>query len=449
MSGKIRKLSAVCLAAVIGVLLLLTARSASPRASNSQVLAAEGTLRWVKGNMHTHTLWSDGDDYPEMVALWYKEHGYDFLLFSDHNTLLNREVWTDTVKNKGGQAALEKLRARFPEGWIEERVGEKGNLEVRLKTMEEIARKIASPGQFLLIQGEEVSDQYKGLPIHMNATNLKEVIPPMKGDSVHEVMQRTTDALIAQRERTRQPMMIHLNHPNFEYGVTAEDLVRVVGENFFEVYNGHPTVHNDGDPDRASTERIWDIILTRRITEFQLPLMYGLATDDGHNYHKIPSRAAEPGRGWVYVLARDLTPAAIVSAMEEGAFYASTGVKLERVATSSQGIELQVAPEEGVGYMIDFIGTRRGFDNSSTPVVDKDGKPRVATRRYSNEIGRVLATTYGAKAEYKFRDDDLYVRVRITSNKKHPNPGTPGEYERAWCQPALGPAGQQISASSP
>lgn len=440
MSGKIRKLSAVCTAVAVGVLLLWAARLASLAGSDSQVLAADGTLRWFKGNMHTHTLWSDGDDYPEMVALWYKEHGYDFLMFTDHNTLLDHEVWTDPAKNRGGQKAFDKLKARFPEGWIEERVNEKEIPEVRLKTIDQIAARLGSPGQFLLIQGEEISDQFKGLPIHMNATNLNEMIPPMGGDSVHEVMQRNTDALIAQRERTGRSMLIHLNHPNFGYAITAEDLARVVGENFFEVYNGHPSVFNDGDLDHASAARIWDIILTRRLAEFRLPLMYGLATDDGHSYHNIPSRSSEPGRGWIYVLARELSPAAIVEAMEKGLFYASTGVKLDRVASSPRGIELAVAPEKGVAYTIDFIGTRRGYDASSMPLVDKAGKPRNTTRRYSNDIGRILATTTGTKAHYKFRDDDLYVRVRITSSKKHPNPGAPGEYERAWCQPVRGPA---------
>ncbi|MBS0266423.1 MAG: PHP domain-containing protein, partial [Planctomycetes bacterium] len=55
------------------------------------MLAAEGGFHWYKGNLHTHTLWSDGDDYPEMVALWYKDNGYDFLAFTDHNTLLRKE----------------------------------------------------------------------------------------------------------------------------------------------------------------------------------------------------------------------------------------------------------------------------------------------------------------------------------------------------------------------
>ena len=76
--------------------------------------------------------------------------------------------------------------------------------------------------------------------------------------------------------------MVHLNHPNFYYAVTAEDLMQVRGEKFFEVYNGHPIVHNSGDEQHASTERIWDIVLTKRLAELDLPVMYGLATDDGH-----------------------------------------------------------------------------------------------------------------------------------------------------------------------
>ena len=50
--------------------------------------------KWFKGNLHTHTTESDGDADPEWVANWYKEHGYDFLVLSDHNhrTILDQEI---------------------------------------------------------------------------------------------------------------------------------------------------------------------------------------------------------------------------------------------------------------------------------------------------------------------------------------------------------------------
>ena len=43
--------------------------------------------RWYKGNTHTHTLNSDGDSTPDDVVKWYREHGYRFLVLTDHNFL--------------------------------------------------------------------------------------------------------------------------------------------------------------------------------------------------------------------------------------------------------------------------------------------------------------------------------------------------------------------------
>ena len=434
-------LAAVTACGAIGLILSLD-RWHNGETAPDQVLAADGVFKWFRGNIHTHTLWSDGDDYPEMVALWYKDHGYDFLSFSDHNTLLRKERWISAIENKGGQKALDKLNARFPHDWVETRTNEKGLQEIRLKMFDEIVKKVGVDGQFLLIQGEEISDQYMGIPVHMNATNVQETIPPMKGDSIYEVMQRNTDAVVSQRERTGRAMIVHLNHPNFHYAITAEDLARVRGENLFEVYNGHPTVYNDGDESHASAERIWDVILTQRIAVFHMPLMFGLATDDGHSYHNIPSRDSEPGRGWIEVLSRELTPEAIVKSIERGMFYASSGVKLDRYLIAFHGVDVLVHPEEGVDYTIDFIGTRTGYDKQIESVRDANDKPIRTTQRYSNDVGRIIKTVTGNHGHYTFAPNDLYIRARITSSKRHPNPSVPGEYQQAWCQPVRGPAGR-------
>ena len=49
--------------------------------------SAADSARWWRGNLHTHSLWSDGDDFPEMIAELYQTNGYHFLAFTDHNTL--------------------------------------------------------------------------------------------------------------------------------------------------------------------------------------------------------------------------------------------------------------------------------------------------------------------------------------------------------------------------
>jgi hypothetical protein len=149
---------------------------------------------WWKGNLHTHTLWSDGDDYPEMVADWYKSHGYHFLALSDHNVLSQGDRWLSLSTKRGAGAALDKYLRRFGDGWVATRV-DNGKVSVRLRTLPEIKRLLEKPGRFLMIQSEEISAGHGGKPIHVNATNIRELIQPRQGTSVLDTVQKNVDAV--------------------------------------------------------------------------------------------------------------------------------------------------------------------------------------------------------------------------------------------------------------
>ena len=97
--------------------------------------------RWYKGNTHTHTLQSDGDSTPDEVTRWYKERGYHFLVLSDHNVLT---------------------------------------------PIAELARAHAVPEQFLLVPGEEVTDEFAKKPLHINGLNVDRLVEPQHGGSVTE-----------------------------------------------------------------------------------------------------------------------------------------------------------------------------------------------------------------------------------------------------------------------
>ncbi|HEX5831286.1 MAG TPA: hypothetical protein VFY16_09920, partial [Gemmatimonadaceae bacterium] len=75
--------------AAAGALLALAAMACrpAPPATPPTPEAAPPGERWWKGNLHTHSLWSDGDGFPDMVADWYRERGYHFLSLTDHNVL--------------------------------------------------------------------------------------------------------------------------------------------------------------------------------------------------------------------------------------------------------------------------------------------------------------------------------------------------------------------------
>jgi hypothetical protein len=392
--------------------------------------------KWWKGNLHAHTLWSDGDDYPEQIAQWYKDHGYQFLTLTDHNCLQVGERWIDVNRSKGGPPALAKYRATWGDNWVQTRKRD-GRLEARLKTLKEFRGRLEVQGKFLLIQGEEVTDRWRNAPVHMNATNLDKLIKPQGGNSVYEVMQRNMNVLLAQRKETGQPMFLHLNHPNFGWGVTAEELMRVKGERFFEVYNGHPIVRDAGDKLHASTERMWDIMLTWRLAELKLGVLYGLATDDAHNYHGMAPNRSNAGRGWVMVRAPKLEAGSLITAMENGDFYSSTGVTLREVKRTAEDISLSLVAQPGVKYTTQFIGTRVGFDRTSVPYKLASGAKMRVTHRYSDDVGTVLSTVQGARALYRFKGDEIYVRAKVTSSRRVVNPRGYPEFQSAWVQPIV------------
>ncbi|MEM8485202.1 MAG: histidinol-phosphatase [Bacteroidota bacterium] len=395
--------------------------------------ASEQTeANWYKGNLHTHTLWSDGDDYPEMVIRWYRDHGYHFLALSDHNILSEGERWIPIAHNSGGQAAFERYKATFGAGWVEERVL-RDTAWVRLKTFDEYRRLFEVADSFLMIRSEEITDGFNGKPIHVNATNIREYIAPQGGESVRDVMQRNVDAVLAQRDSLDVPMFPHINHPNFGWAVTAEDLAALEGEQFFEVYNGHPLVRNYGVAPRPGMERMWDIILTRRLLHGR-PLMYGIAVDDSHHYHEIGTFKSNTGRAWVMVRAPALSAEAIINAMEAGSFYGSTGITLQELVVDAEGISLTIDAASGVSYQTAFIGTEVAHDTTSS-AQSVDGE--VISRRYSDSVGKTLAIVDGASASYTFTGDELYVRARITSTKPKENPYQAGETEMAWIQPVV------------
>jgi hypothetical protein len=398
---------------------------------------------WWKGNLHTHSLWSDGDDFPDMIAQWYKDHDYQFLGISDHNVLAEGDRWmdVDTPRLKTNSKALREYIYRMGESWIEQRTVD-GKQQVRLKPLSDYRKRFEEPGKFLLLQNEEITDKFEKLPIHLCATNVKELIQPKGGNSVREVMQNDVDAVHEQRRRTNQPMFPHLNHPNFGWALTAEDIADVKGERFFEVYNGHPTVYNNGDELRAGMDKIWDVALTRRISKAleskttPEPL-YGLGVDDAHNYHTFDGKKSIAGRGWVMVNAPELTPTALITAMEAGDFYAATGVRLKSVVRAKDRLSVEIDAERGVQYTIRFYGTRKGYDPKSYGVLSGSGQPLVTTRRYSADIGAVLSEKRGKSATYHLKGDELYVRAKIISTKTKWLGLNASDTELAWTQPVI------------
>lgn len=430
------------LAAVAGCWLAVAA-CAETAAAPADRPPAPGERRWWKGNLHTHTFWSDGDDFPEMVADWYREHGYHFLALSDHNVLARGVRWMPEAEilERGGPNVVARCIERFGEAWVERR-GSGVAAEVRLKPLDEFRALVEERGRFLLIPAEEISDKAEGVPVHVNAANLSEPIQPLGGKTVVEAINANLRAVEEQAEKAGRGILAHLNHPNYYYAVTPHDLAHALIERHFEVFNGSTDVNQRGDAMRPDVDRLWDIANTIRIVDLSAPPLFGLATDDSHHYHG-PPKASRPGRGWVMVRAAYLTPEHLIRAIKRGDFYASTGVELREVAYDPDGGVLRIAvrPAAGATYTTRFIGSLAGVDTRGQPLEAAanpaaDAKQRGRHRhRYSERIGEALATVEGVEAEYRLTGRELYVRAVVTSSQPPADPVWEGQRQQAWTQP--------------
>jgi hypothetical protein len=315
--------------------------AASIASHSSQPPPAVG--RWYKGNTHAHTINSDGDSTPVDVATWYREHGYQFVVLTDHNVLT-------PVDGLNGLLGIEE--------------------------------------QFLVIKGEEVTDPFGGKPLHINGLDVSGRVAPQGGTSVADVLQRDVDAI---RQAKGVP---HINHPNFGWAITREELQQVRNNRLFEIFNGHPMVNNLGGGGVPGMEEAWDAILSNGT------LLYGIAVDDAHTF-KDPANpnVPAPGRGWVVVRAPRLEARALVDALERGDFYASTGVELADYQASARQITVAVKTTTFSKYRIQFFG----------------------------KGGRMLRESLEPSATYEMRGDEGYVRARVVESNGR----------MAWCQPVV------------
>ncbi len=70
-------------------------------------------------------------------------------------------------------------------------------------------------------------------------------------------------------------------------------------------------------------------------------------------------------------------------------------------------------------------------------MTDAEGKEIRTTRRYSKDVGAVLAQVQGTTASYEFQGDEIYVRAKVISSRANEKSHVPGEREAAWVQPVV------------
>ena len=292
-------------------------------------------------------------------------------------------------------------------------------------------------GRFLMIQSEEISDKAEGVPIHLNATNIQELIQPLGGTTVREAIAANVRAVEEQAKRTGREILVHLNHPNFGLAITAEDLADVVAGAVLRGLQRPPRREATG---RRSTIPASSGCGTSptRFASGQLkapPLLR-----HGHRRHaQLPrrSRAPAPAAAGSWCESRYLSPEHLIRAIKAGRFYASSGVELAGflVDAATKEYKIAIAAEEGVEYTTEFIGTLVDARYRLQPATDKEGKPIRATRKYSGEVGKTLATVKGPSRRTSSPARNCTCEPPSLRASPPRDPSLPRAMQQAWVQP--------------
>jgi hypothetical protein len=440
--------------------------------------------RWYKGNLHTHTFWSDGKAFPEEAVAWYKSRGYNFLGLSDHNVFQDdTDRWTEIISddepferpfNNGDigyryyprvcRRYLETYAKAFP--WAQTRTSAAGRTEVRLRTFAELSSRFNTPGEFLLMPDVEATRRVRYSDgrvhqLHMNYVNVPQILPSFleKGFnrdvddiSLKDFLAAHAGEAASVAKSLGAPHVFVLNHPIWKwYDVGPEVIADNPAVRFFEVCNnGGEFAPASGLPaDGLDTDRFWDVANAFRARRGQ-PLVYGIGTDDTHNYRGEPGRMLMPGNAWSLVRAESLDAASLVAAMNAGDFVTCEGLEPEDVSFDRASGTLSVSVPPGASERtVRFIVSKRDF--SETPVGRMVVRPRehVGIVKYQREIavyeGKVGMTARTATARpgepicasYTMTQDDLYVRARIEERGATlcTAPLHPQGIRVAWTQP--------------
>jgi hypothetical protein len=266
-----------------------------PSGSPGRFLERLDVTVFQRGNVHTHSTESDGNRPPRDVYRWYRDHGYNFLGLSDHNTLTDPNDY----------------------------------------------KELETPA-FVMIPAEEVTMRGARKPVHVNALCHREAIGGADFDTVGDALRWGV------REVVAQGGVALVNHPNFHWALKVDDMPAARGAKLLEIWSGHPKVNTNGDARRPSHEAMWDTLLTNG-WDFA-----GVAVDDMHKLEaKRTDRVSGPGRGWIDVFAPKADRALICDALRKGRLVASNGVRLQRVTVR----ETEMAVVANLpGATVEFIG---------------------------------------------------------------------------------------------
>lgn len=266
---------------------------------------------WLKGNIHSHTTFSDGTLTPEEMKEAYQQHGYDFLAVTDH------AYYTDT--------------------------------------------RTLTDDQFTMLQGFELyANAANGKEIHVNflwADTLDGIEP---GQAIRLPEQTGKASMALSYELREKGCFVMLNHPHWSM-LTSPEIEDDNPYHAIEIMNyGTEWLENTGDG-----SVFWTELLNRGCK------LWNGGSDDNHNLYDVDSMYSDSFGGFTVVKAADRSPEAIIEALKTGSFYTSTGPTIYDFYLEGDEVHVVCSPCERIYVSGEHLSHQRKIGRHVTEFVTK------------------------------------------------------------------------------
>ena len=308
------------------------------------ILPEKGTF--YKANLHCHSTDSDGKFTPEQLVEGYRSHGYSVLAITDHDRMGDRRSL-----NRDDFLVLHGYEYSHCSAQMRGRT-------VHLGMIARDPETVTAPPRILFEAGKEGMNEDSGFSASLNQ--------------------------VIARARTEGFLPVY-NHMRWSLESEA-DLLSYEGLFGMEVFNYFSEILGVDEDNMAP----WLTALRRG------KRLFALMADDNHNLCRAPSlclNEIDPWDcsfgGWVCIKAQSLTYEHIISALERGDFYASSGPAFESLYVEDNVLKIRSSPVCSVGVN---TANRKAFSHWSK------------TERFTS-------------AEFPLRGDEEFLVVTLTDER--------------------------------
>jgi len=337
------------------------------------LLPKEGNF--YKANLHSHSKLSDGGFTREEMKEEYKKRGYSIVAFSDHDTLRCTYELTDKefLALTSYEISIRSDDIEIPHAY---RKVMDFNLISKTPYNDTVVGFHPSRVDWLVKRGamtQEFADSIKyeaPMDLHLYTANINKII----------------------REAHENGYLVTMNHPMWSLA-NYNDYANIEGLWAVEVYN-HGCAALSGMSD---SEGVFDDILRTGKN------IFCVAADDNHNNTEVP--LIDSFGGFTMIKSPSLEYGEIISAMENGCFYASCGPEIYELYYEDGKVHIECSEADEIcmttlgrrgarvkdlsGKTItsaDFAIDKELFGYVRFKVIDKNGKKAYTNAYYVDEF---------------------------------------------------------------